>query len=370
MSSDFIEFYGRHKISPVAQDVSNLDVHFSKRRALLISLGIMPMQLEGSRILEFGPGSGHNALYFASLNPSKYDLVEGNLTGFNRTKELLSESANTEVIHCLFQEFETNEKYDLVWAEGCIPHNRNVSHLLNKVAEHTKLGGLLCVSTISGLSWLSEIFRRLIFLKYFKPKCEGIQILPEVREFYSKQLLNLKGMSRPIDDWLLDNIFQPLQKRELLSFADVIKSIGNHYQVVGTSPKFLIDWRWYKEIPADPLTYNEHALASYYTTNINQLDYRYVLPSHSFEIGYTLELIGARAWGYMCEIESGKIESWDLFFSLVDELKGILRQISSPTLFAIEEACGVLKEEINLENICEFSQWWGRGQQYVSLLRE
>jgi SAM-dependent methyltransferase len=370
MSIDFIEFYGRHNISPVAQDVSNLEVHFSKRRALLISLGIMPMSIEDSSILEFGPGSGHNALYLASLGPSKFDLVEGNPTGFNRTKELLSKSANTEVIHCLFQEFESKEKYDLVWAEGCIPHNRNVNHLLNKVAEHTKSGGLLCVSTISGLSWLSEIFRRLIFLKFFKPKCEGIHISPEVRDFYSKQLLNLKGMSRPIDDWLLDNILQPLQERELLSFVDVINSIGNRFQVIGTSPKFLIDWRWYKEIPADPLTYNEYALASYYTTNINQLDYRYVLPSHSLETGYTLESIGARAWVYMCQIESGETESWDLFFSLIDELIEILRQINSPTLVAIEEACGVLKEEINLENISEFSQWWGRGQQYVSLLRE
>ena len=74
----FVSFYAENRISPVAQDLSDLRRHFQRRESLFRSLGILPLLVQGASVIEFGPGSGHNALYTASLKPATYTLVEGN----------------------------------------------------------------------------------------------------------------------------------------------------------------------------------------------------------------------------------------------------------------------------------------------------
>ena len=65
----FVGFYESNNISPVSQDISDLNKHFQRRNSLFRSLGILPSLVKGIKVLEFGPGSGHNALYTASLFP-------------------------------------------------------------------------------------------------------------------------------------------------------------------------------------------------------------------------------------------------------------------------------------------------------------
>ena len=77
----FVDFYTKHDISPVQQDISSLEKHFQRRESLYKILGIIPVFLKGKKIIEFGPGSGHNAIYTATLNPGQYVLVDGNKRG-------------------------------------------------------------------------------------------------------------------------------------------------------------------------------------------------------------------------------------------------------------------------------------------------
>src|SRR5438045_7944899 len=72
MTESLLDFYRRHGISPVRQDIRNLDVHFARRAALYRHLGLLPTFLLGRTILEIGPGSGFNSVYTASLGPSRY----------------------------------------------------------------------------------------------------------------------------------------------------------------------------------------------------------------------------------------------------------------------------------------------------------
>ena len=53
----FIDFYDKHKISPVSQDISDLQAHFNRREALYRHLGVVPSFLRGKTVLEFGPGA-------------------------------------------------------------------------------------------------------------------------------------------------------------------------------------------------------------------------------------------------------------------------------------------------------------------------
>jgi len=63
MKTSFVDFYTEHNVSPVSQDISDLRKHFQRRNVLLRSLGIPSALVRDTTILEFGPGSGHNATY-------------------------------------------------------------------------------------------------------------------------------------------------------------------------------------------------------------------------------------------------------------------------------------------------------------------
>lgn len=62
MKNKFIEYYGQHGISPVKQDITEINKHYARREKLYRQLGIPCIAFEGKRILEVGPGSGYNTL--------------------------------------------------------------------------------------------------------------------------------------------------------------------------------------------------------------------------------------------------------------------------------------------------------------------
>ena len=126
-------------------------------------------------VIEFGPGSGHNAVYTASLKPSTYLLVDGNPTGVSETQENLKDAPveNLRVTHSLFDKFQHDDRFDFVWAEGCLPHQLNSFPLLHHISSFTDCGGCLVLSTIDSISYLSETLRRLV--KFFLCEKEEFQ---------------------------------------------------------------------------------------------------------------------------------------------------------------------------------------------------
>lgn len=56
--------YGKYKISPVKQDLSNPSIFFQKREKLYRQLGIPTILFDKKDILEVGSGSGFNTLAF------------------------------------------------------------------------------------------------------------------------------------------------------------------------------------------------------------------------------------------------------------------------------------------------------------------
>ena len=89
-NTSFVDFYNKHDISPVSQDISDLEKHFQRRDSLLLSLGIPALLIKGSSVIEFGAGSGYNSTYIASLSPNCYHLVDGSNIGIKETKKQLS----------------------------------------------------------------------------------------------------------------------------------------------------------------------------------------------------------------------------------------------------------------------------------------
>lgn len=104
MAKSFVDFYSENLISPVSQDIIDLGRHFQRRDSLFRSLGVFPLFVKGISVLEFGPGSGHNAIYTESLKPSRYDLVDANPIGVAECRNRLAVlDDNSPVVHeCLF----------------------------------------------------------------------------------------------------------------------------------------------------------------------------------------------------------------------------------------------------------------------------
>lgn len=61
----FIDFYSSIGLTPTRQDVSDMKKHFQRREALHRQLGIPPRLIKNASLVEFGPGSGHNAIFWA-----------------------------------------------------------------------------------------------------------------------------------------------------------------------------------------------------------------------------------------------------------------------------------------------------------------
>lgn len=367
----FVEFYEKNNISPVSQNISNIELHFQRRESLYRSLGVLPRLIKGAKVLEFGPGSGHNALYTASLAPQCYELVEGNSRGATETRQRLSAYPNISLtVHqTLFTEFRSDTQFDMVWAEGCLPHQTSPLAILEHISSFVAEGGVLVVSTASGLSYLSETLRRLFRDRFFDPNEEAKAQARRLAGYFSTHLAHLHGMSRPVEDWVLDSIVQPLASRKMLGIPEVIQALADRFESYGSSPQWRTDWRWYKDIVGPDRGFNERMLTSYFKHNLNFLDYRFEFREHSVAFGEELESYGDKSWDVMCKIEQGDDNSWGDFFSLMEELCAHIYPVAPETTLAIEDIVSCLKTGHPNMELKKFSQWWGRGQQYLSLVK-
>ena len=201
----FLDYYEEHKISPVSQDISNIQAHYDRREALYRHLGVIPSFVKGKSVLEFGPGSGHNALYTASLAPKRYVLVDGNPTGLEETRNRLKDcNANIAVVESLIETYETDERFDIVMCEGVLPWQQNPQALLKKVASFVATGGVLLISCNNEISQLSELLRKLqalLVVDKNEPLKKRVEALLPV---FDADVKSLAGMSRPTEDWIID----------------------------------------------------------------------------------------------------------------------------------------------------------------------
>src|SRR5436190_14016228 len=117
-----VDFYKRHGISPVRQDISDLEAHFTRRAGLYRHLGLLPLFVRGKRVLEVGPGGGFNSLYTATLGPSEYVLLEGNPAGVADIERVFGDYPELrnglEIVNALINDYRPPRLFDIVLCEG------------------------------------------------------------------------------------------------------------------------------------------------------------------------------------------------------------------------------------------------------------
>ena len=68
----FIDFYNKHKIIPVSQNIEKLTEFVFSRNHLYSTLGTPLSYFKNRTVIEFGPGGGFNAVATSAYKPALY----------------------------------------------------------------------------------------------------------------------------------------------------------------------------------------------------------------------------------------------------------------------------------------------------------
>ena len=377
MSASHLDFYRAHHISPVRQDISDLERHFERREALFRHLGILPQFIEGRKVLEVGPGSGHNAIYVGSLGPGRYLLVEGNPTGIEHMNDLFARhpthTGAIDIVHSTIEDWELDTVYDFVFCEGLLSGVSNPEEILGKLGDAVTPGGVLTITCVDHLSHFPETIRRAFADKVIGTEDTLDQKVAKILPMVEPHLNGLQGMSRRYDDWVIDNLIHPGSIIPLINIPQAISFLDFRFDYYGGSPHFVSDWRWYKSLVGSDRNFNRHAIDEYWSLAHNLMDYRMVAdkrePAQNIDL-YALCTDGRAA---LEEYEkAGDGVHMGSFIGVLDQIVENLKQDMPLAAAGIEEASRLLKSPVldprDVAEATEFSGLFGRGQQYISLI--
>lgn len=372
----FLDFYGKRNIIPVRQDISDWAAHIARRDALLRHLGIPRSAIHHARYMEIGPGSGDNALHIASLSPASITLLDGNDASLTALAKHQAEGrlpSDTRIIKADILEFEENDGCDIVWCEGVIPGQSNPDQFLRKVASNASENGIVVFTTVSGTSYLAEVCRRAL-MPFVREKCRSDEeLVTSLVALFEPGLKSLKGMSRRHDDWVLDNIVHPWTGRGLFPFERAVTALDEDFDVLGMSPHILQDWRWYKNVPKSDRTINATAIESFLSVSAFMIDYRQQpnapLPP---EAGKEIDRLSDEALSLHDEfLRSGVDADFEHFLSCLRRIGSMLESAMPLTAESINSYLGAvpsfMKGEYDCTTLGRFHEWFGRGQQHVSM---
>lgn len=379
MKNDYLEYYGKHHISPVKQDINDLERHYERRRKLYRQCGIPVMAFRNAEILEVGPGGGYNTLAFFHWGSKHVDLVEANPKGIEDMRELFTENAidenKYEIFPCMIEKFETDKKYDIVVAEGFLPNLYNQKEVIDRLRSLTAENGVVVITCSEDVGFFIEIMKRLIgggmtaHIEEYDRKVECLAGL------FTPQLARLKGVSRSPEEWVQDQILNPAAVNGTeLTLLQAMVYFGDEFDVLGSSPRMFTDYSWYKDIEYDykkdyqrqferkrlsllmagmpeiSLPVEQADTVVRHMKNIKRLESEYEKNFDRIKIGHILEEMEA--------IEKALKGNFDTdFLKVFSEIKEILSVL--------------LKEgKVEMENYPHFFEAFGRTQQYISFVRK
>jgi SAM-dependent methyltransferase len=366
----FLDFYAQTGFTPTRQKKWDKKAHFCIRKNLYQQLGVSSSDFKGRSILEIGPGNGHNALYWASLRPKEGALLDGTLTSLQDTKNLLRanypRSQFTYILQDLNQ-FRKGEEYDVVICEGTIPFQHNPIKFFKKIMKLVRPGGLMIVTCVDSVGVLADILRKFRgqwLALNAKSIPEKVAILK--KEFH-QDLQMLSGMTRRVEDWVVDQIIHPWVGR-LFSIENALDCVGKQFTVRGTSPNFIQDWRWHKQIPIKRPDFNQNALRCYYKNIFSFLDHKNAYTRPSIADGKALLSICNSIFQDVVTGVPSKRKAQAISIKLKKICK-LLPPEARTIKLALNEFS---KENIKADQatLKHFRSLWGRGQQYIALNKE
>lgn len=291
-----LEYYREHGIAPVSYDLSSMEAHLQRREALYRKLGLLPVAFKGADVLEVAAGTGHNSLYIAQLVPKRLLLLEPNASGVERIRAAYADFALPHTAPAIetrtLQEFESASTFDIVLCENWLGTSERELALLDKLGTLVARGGMLVVTTVSPIGFVPNLLRRFL-VPYLVTADASFEAKSAVVErAFGTHLQTLGAMTRSARDWVQDNMLNPAYFGLCLSIPAVIGRLGTDFEVVGASPSFAEDWRWFKSQAGEGRRMNEHFLDEYWSKALNYLDHRQLPAPGDREAAMRLERLG------------------------------------------------------------------------------
>ena len=290
-----LDHYLRHHILPVRYQAADLPAHFQRRESLYRMLGLPPAVLRGCDVLEVAPGTGQNALFVAHAGPANLDLVEPNPIAVEEIRALFAEHADRiapfAVHESRFEDFSPGRLYDVVICEnwlGSLPHERA---LIGKLADLVRPGGLLILTVVPFTGFLANVLRRLLALRLTDPAESFDVSTARMADVFGAHLSTIAGMTRSHADWVQDCVLNPHYLHVVLPLDQVLTEIGDRMDVLGSAPRFAIDWRWFKGLHGDSRRFNAVFAESYQQNVHNLIDCRRTFPARAMERNARLEAL-------------------------------------------------------------------------------
>ena len=365
----FLDFYGEHDIIPTNLEIPNKHKFFQQRNFLLKALGIPPILVHGKNILEFGSGTGQKAVHLLSLMPNSYLAIDNNPKSVLATRDAIRGShfsGTAEVIDRDFLEHNFLDSYDLVLAELILSTQNEPERLLRKLLDLTSEHGILIITCHDPISLLSETIRKAIVLNENLIDENLTNSSIRITKFFEQDLDHLKGMNRVRTDWAIDQLIIPWIG-PLLSVPAAIGHVGSTAVFHGSSPKFVEDFRWYKDPELSVESLNENAIQNYWEKCHNLLDTRLPKSTRNLNLNKLLYAVCDELY-YVVYTDVWTNDSHAKVLELCLKLKNEMGGLSDVTVNSVDAFIAYWQSN-KVKHLQEFRPLWGRGSQYLSFIK-
>lgn len=379
MKNDFLEYYGKHNISPVKQDVSDIKTHFERRKKLYRQCGIPTIAFRNAEILEVGPGGGYNTLAFFQWDSRHIDLVEANPKGREDMRNLFAKQNISEEKYKIFpdriEDYKTEKKYDIIIAEGFLPETHNHWQIISKLKELVDENGIIVITCSDDVCFFIEIMKRMLG-RILSADIEGFDEKVEyLSNIFRPQLAQLRGVSRSAEEWVQDLILNPAVVNGVkMTLMEAIDYFGENFDILGSSPCIFTDYSWYKDIwydyKNDYRRQFQEKRFSLLMANMEEI----ILP---IEIADDLVIHFKKIKQLEADYENvPDIEKIRTVIEEMNKMQGILQQYFCDgfikVFMEIKEAllCVLRGETVDIGNYTHFFSAFGRTQQYISFVKK
>ena len=221
-----------------------------------------------------------------------------------------------------------------------------------------------------------ELLRRVVAAHIVARDRSVQEQLEALRPFFADHIATLPAMSRPLDDWILDNIIQPYFG-ELFPVSVAIDVLARDgFDIEGASPRFFTDWRWYKTLVSHRRNVGPVAKTAYFENLVNLMDYRSEgKAAHDAATGELLLSEATRFYRAMLAAERHTGDYAPVKAALA-RIQAAVRPVSPRTADSISEALAVCEgvpgkagPRGTRATTPAFRSFFGHGQQYVSFLK-
>jgi len=365
--STHLAYYQAQSISPVSQDIGDLTAHFTRRRGLYRSLGVLPSAMRGARVLEVAPGSGHNSLFVASCQPATYTLVEPNAVAVAEITRLYDHltlpHTRPTILPVRVEEVDLTGPFDLVLCENWLGSDPTEQAVLTQLGQWVAPGGVLVVTVVSPLGILANLLRLALGRRLAPPDRPFAERTELLLAAFGPHLATLPNMTRPWRDWVQDNVLNPAYCGVCLTAAMAVSALGPAFQPWLTSPQIVTDWRWYKALTDG--REGDGVLPAFHARMHNFIDHRRTDPDQDPLSNLALE---NDAWAVLRAVEQGRGEAQAL-----GDLLNHAPDLAPSVWSALAEAQALLaRPSLSVADVAgmgPFASLWGRESIYVSFTR-